>query len=98
MINEIELTNPESFVGSFTVKLKSVGNPDYGQYTPISEPESIVADSLQAVGREIRRYKSEWNLGGGNWCNPVIYHNGKPLCRVSYNGRLWAVNKELCAS
>lgn len=92
-----ELVNPAALTGTFTVNLSSVGNPDYGQYAPLSDPETVVADSLVAIGREVRRYIQEWDLGGGNWPMPVIHHNGKPLCAISYNGRLWAVREQVAA-
>ena len=75
--------------GQYVVKLKSVGNPDFQQYAPISNPEVVVANSLEKIVQACNRYIEFWNLGGGNWDSPIIYWDNKPVANVSYNLRLW---------
>lgn len=76
----------------YTAKLRSVGNPDYGQYAPVSNPQSIESDTPEGIARQAREYILFWNLGGGNWPpNIIVKCDGKPFAVVSYNGRLWNV-------
>ena len=77
--------------GQFTVRLRSVGNPDYGQYTAISEPEVLVCASARECLEGAMRYRDEWELGGGNWHGIFIVRDGVKLAEISYNGRLWSV-------
>lgn len=74
----------------FKMTLKSDGNPDFGQYAPISDPLTVVDDSLVAMREACARYIHEWDLGGGNWVNPVVYDGNKAIGYFSYNLRLWA--------
>lgn len=85
----------------FVMKLASVGNPDYGQYAPLSEPQTVICDTLEQCAQEARAYIETWDLGGGNWPRTFISQNGRRVARVSYNGRVWDAadeRKELCAS
>lgn len=77
----------------YTMKLRSVGNPDFGQYAPVSDPETVSGDTLIEMRAHCDRYTQFWNLGGGNWVDPVVTENGKKIGRFSYNGRLWSVHK-----
>ena len=78
--------------------VSTVGNPDYGQYAPISNPEWLESDTIQELREQAGSYKEEWNVGGGNWKNPIVYQvNGKSKKRIgylSYNLRLWAKEGE----
>jgi hypothetical protein len=77
---------------SYVMLLRSVGNPDYGQYAPVSEPAPIKGRTLTAMAEAAREYIEFWDLGGGNWPEPEIRNtNGQPVARISYNGRLWPV-------
>lgn len=76
----------------FVMTLKSCGNPDYGQYAPISNPQSAKGATLTAMVKAAEDYREFWNLGGGNWIDPVIKENGKAVATVSYNGRVWAMD------
>lgn len=83
----------------FVVKMESVGNPDYGQYAPLSEPETVICDTLQACVQECQRYIAAWDLGGGNWPPTFVFQHGRKVAKISYNGRLWDPvhhQKELC--
>lgn len=75
---------------NYATNLSSVGNPDHGQYAPVSNPETVTADTFAELKAKIRAYIEFWNLGGGNWTRPVIMQQGKAVGRMSYNGRVWA--------
>lgn len=75
--------------GRFWVYLSSCGNPDHGQYAPLSEPEVKFAATLVEVRDLAMRYIEDNDLGGGNW-NGGIFGEGRVILgHVSYNGRLW---------
>lgn len=76
----------------FSVKLQSFGNPDFGQYAPVSNPKTVKASTLRGILKACQDYIELWNLGGGNWATPEILENGKPVAWVSYNGRIWETN------
>ena len=71
--------------------LHSVGNPDHGQYAPISNLETVEGDTLQEMVQAHNAYIDKWNMGCGNHPNTVIKESatGKPVAWISYNGRLW---------
>lgn len=72
--------------------LQSVGNPDYAQYAPVSEPKPVKGATLAAMVKAAEDYRAENDLGGGNWVDPEIRENGKPIATISYNGRVWAMD------
>jgi hypothetical protein len=78
--------------GQYVVKLSSIGNPDRGQFMSPSEPITFVGDSLQSIVDACDDYIDFWDLGGGNWTNPTITLDGKPVATISYNLRLWAMD------
>jgi hypothetical protein len=75
---------------SYTMILKSVGNPNYGQYAPISNELTITAKNIKGLIVQCSEYIDKYDLGGGNWPNPEILHpiNGN-IGYISYNGRAW---------
>lgn len=73
----------------YRITLSSVGNPDYQQYAPISNPEKFEADTIEEIRAKCQEYIYEWQLGGGNWSPPVIYRGRKKIGYISYNGRIW---------
>lgn len=73
----------------FSVRMRSVGNPDFGQYAPISNVVIFHGKSVKACANACREYIRFWNLGGGNWPEAWIKQDGKKVARVSYNGRIW---------
>lgn len=77
----------------YEMKLRSVGNPDYGQRGPVSEPEVVKAATLREMRKACENYIAAWNLGGGNWAEPVVTQDGKKIGRFSYNGRFWSLEK-----
>jgi hypothetical protein len=76
--------------GEYSMHLRSVGNPDHGQYAPVSDPKTVHAVSLERLKRKAHLYIERWNLGGGNWVEPIVKLNGKPIGRFSYNLRFWS--------
>lgn len=77
----------------YEMKLRSVGNPDFGQYAPMSEPEAVRRSTLTEMRKACEAYISKWNLGGGNWVDPMVTQDGKKIGRFSYNGRFWSLEK-----
>lgn len=75
--------------GKYVMILHSCGNPDFGQYAPVSEPAAIKGDSLKAMVQAAEEYREFWNLGSGNWVRPEVRCQGKPVAWISYNGRVW---------
>lgn len=75
------------------MKLRSVGNPDFGQYAPVSEPKVVQVPDLKAAVDACWAYIQEWNLGGGNFVDPKVIEDGKLIGTISYNGRFWTVQE-----
>lgn len=75
--------------GGFVMKLRSYGNPDFGQYAPISEPEVATGNTLAEMREKAQDYRDRWDLGGGNWGCPVVKLGKKIIGHFSYNGRFW---------
>jgi hypothetical protein len=73
----------------YTLKLRSVGNPDIAQYAPVSNPRTVHVNTLREASEACRAYIKEWDLGGGNWPKAHVHCNGKPVAWISYNGRVW---------
>lgn len=74
----------------YTMTLQSVGNPDFGQYEPISEPLTVHAPTLEGMRAAAEEYIDFWDLGGGNWVSPVVRDEaGNAIGHFSYNLRLW---------
>lgn len=73
----------------YTMRLRSVGNPDFGQYAPVSSPKSVTGATLQELRSEAQTYIDENDLGGGNWVDPVVKLGAKVIGYFSYNLRFW---------
>ncbi|MEY4488301.1 MAG: hypothetical protein RIQ79_809 [Verrucomicrobiota bacterium] len=79
--------------GSLGLQLCSVGNPDYGQYAPPSNPEFKIVTDLSTARNACASYIEEWDLGGGNWgkeSGVVRDSSGTIVARFSYNLRCWS--------
>ena len=79
----------KQFTDKFITVMTTSGNPDFNQYAPISEPAILVADSMEELREQLRDYQNFWQVGGGNFMNPAVLYNLKPVGHFSYNGRLW---------
>lgn len=75
----------------YRVLLSSVGNPDFGQYAPVSEAKAVDAATIADARKACEAYIAENNLGGGNWANGRVIDNrtGKLVGHFSYNLRFW---------
>lgn len=77
----------------YQMRLRSVGNPDFNQYAPVSDPETVEGSTLEEMRDFAEAYRDKWGLGGGNWPNPVVKEKVgdklKPVGFFSYNGKLW---------
>lgn len=69
--------------------LASMGNPDFGQYAPLSPRQKIAVATLKEAMDACAAYIKEYDLGGGNWPCPTVKENGKVIGRISYNGLFW---------
>ncbi len=81
-----------------TVKLSSVGNPDFGQNPrrplPGVKSHTIGVVDFADASRVCQEYIKTNNLGGGNWNGGEITNEaGETVGHVSYNGRVWPPGK-----
>jgi hypothetical protein len=84
------LTAPK---GSYTVKLASVGNPDFRQDSSRSLPgvprKTLRVASIADASKACRAYIAHYELGGGNWYGGEVKKGGKVIAKIGYNGRAW---------
>lgn len=76
---------------TLTLVLKSVGNPDLGQYAPVSHVERLKVATAAEAREKARAYIDFWCLGGGNWAGgagDLLDARGRVVARVWYNGRV----------
>lgn len=76
-------------MSTFRIRLRSVGNPDFGQYAPLSPPRVVTAPHLRDLRKAVEKYITEWDLGGGNWPRCPVSRDGKVVGHFSYNRRFW---------
>jgi hypothetical protein len=77
----------------FSITIETVGNPDFGQYAPITDPQRLNADTFQELKTEIWQYRSDNMIGAGNWTNPTLHQDENPIGYMSYNCRVWELGK-----
>ena len=85
----------------YTVKMSSVGNPDFGEDPKKSKSPKInmPCNSLKECSRHCLKYIGMFDLGGGNWNGGQVFQDGIQIARISYNGRIWDMDdKEIKAS
>jgi hypothetical protein len=82
----------------FHALLRSVGNPDFNQHAPVSEPLTVFADTLEALLHAAEEYREFWSLGAGNWPRIFVTESGKRIGTISYNGKLVADEFDYFAS
>lgn len=76
----------------YTMTIKTVGNPDFGQdHRKSVSPEShLTFATLAEAGPLLRAYVDQWSIGSGNLCPVMVTdEDGNDIARVSYNGRVW---------
>lgn len=75
---------------TYTMFLTSIGNPDRQQYAPVSSQKKVVGKTLVAMRDEAKAYQEFWNLGGGNWTNPMVWENNvRPIGFFNFSLRLF---------
>lgn len=80
------------------VLLSSVGNPDFGQNPNESlygceHDMEVEVDSFEKASLLCQEFIRRNDLGGGNWSGGLITEGKKKLANVSYNGRVWKIEK-----
>lgn len=87
-------------VGKFMVTLSSVGNPDHGQNPDHSLPglksSKVAVTTKQEAAEACRKFIDDNQLGSGNWSGGDVFSEGNLVARVSYNGRVWHLDDEVC--
>ena len=43
----------------FSITIETVGNPDFGQYAPIADPQRLIENTFQELKTSIRKYQSD---------------------------------------
>ena len=98
MVSEYETVDTREVIENniYIVNLASVGNPDYRQ-----DPTKSILPEIQRTVNSFREasgacmdYIAEWDLGGGNWAGGQIFKNSIQVAEISYNGRIWELNKK----
>lgn len=77
----------------YTIKTEVLGNIDKGQ-NPNKPPwgvdiVTITGDTYVSIQDQVSDWIGENDIGGGEWCMPPVYKDGKVIGYMSYNGRLW---------
>lgn len=92
---KIEPIRAEGQILRYEARLRSVGNPDFGQdpSRPMSRSGVVQTATLKEMRDVVEKYRDSWGLGGGNWVDPVVYRDGKSIGYFSYNGRFWRREK-----
>lgn len=83
----------QSEIHDYTVRLATVGNPDFGQDP--SRPmfgvlnKTIMTTTLKDASQKCLAYIAEHDIGGGNWVGGQVKEYGKIVAKIGYNGRVW---------
>ena len=77
----------------YSLKTKTVGNPDKGQdpSRPLfwAEVTTLSAPTLEDLRSLVSEWMAENDIGSGNWASPPVLRDGKRVGFMSYNGRVW---------
>lgn len=80
----------------YQVILSHAKNPDiaggYWTEAPTEGRVKVAATTMQDAAKLCRAYIERNNLGSGNWTGGKVYEGKKQVARVSYNGRVWAMD------
>ena len=81
----------------YVVTMKHSSNPDipggYWSGKPSEGPAMKRVATFQEAAAECRAYIERNNLGGGNWTGGQVFADKKTqVARVSFNGRVWAMD------
>jgi len=75
----------------FTLKLRAPGNPDHGQYAEVAPQLNPEIKNVGDAPLLVKRYISQYNLGGGNWgdgAGEIVDISGQVVARCAYNGKI----------
>lgn len=78
----------------YRIKMKSVGNPDFRQFAPVSIPLTVTATHLSTIRVAVEKYITTWDLGSGNWPRCPVRRDGKVVGHFSYNRRFWRTGRK----
>jgi hypothetical protein len=86
---------PDVPAGKLLLHLCTVGNPDHGQYAPVSEPEWHIVTSLAEAREKCCDYMEKYSGGidSGNWglqSGRVTDSKGAEIAKFSFNLRCWS--------
>jgi len=80
----------------YQVTLSHAKNPDiaggYWNEAPTEGRAKVAAATMQEAASLCRAFIERNSLGGGNWTGGKVYQGKKQVARVSYNGRVWAMD------
>ena len=80
----------------YQVKLSHAANPDIsGGYWPDAKrPAKLTGrvKTLADAAATCLKYIDHNRLGGGNWTGGQVFKGDEQVARVSYNGRVWAMD------
>lgn len=80
----------------YQVTLSHAKNPDiasgYWSEAPTEGRAKVQAATMQEAAALCRAYIERNGLGAGNWTGGKVYEGKKHVARVSYNGRVWALD------
>lgn len=90
---------PDAPAGKLLLHLCTAGNPDFGQYAPVTEPEWHVVATLAEAREKCCQYFEKYAglIGGGNWSlesGQVTDSKGALVAKFSYNRRCWSPSGE----
>jgi hypothetical protein len=76
--------------GPLSMRLRTHGNPDFGQYAPVSNHADIRAMTIEKLIERAAAYQDFYQLGMGNWPSPAVKNlAGQTIGNISYNLRFW---------
>lgn len=90
----------QSAAVGLTVTLQAVPNLDHDtrrhERTIRVPAKRVAVSSLTEAAKAVGAFISEFDLGSGNFTGRagLVCRDGVPLCRVSYELRLWAVDAQ----
>ena len=83
-------------MNAYEVTLKHSKNPDipggYWGDIPAEGSSKVTVATIQEASKPCMEYIKRNSLGGGNWTGGKVYQGKKQVARVSYNGRVWAMD------
>lgn len=80
-------------VENYELRIRTVGNPDFGQYAPVAPATTLRAGSFAELLRRVDEHINFYDIGGGNWTFSPLKKGGKLLGYMSYNRRVWKTKK-----